>query len=263
MNISFEVSPDLQILSQYGYTITDRRQAGKTLVEVDSVWELERKIEIEAGFEVIVGKYNLIQWRDTLFYICLVESDRADQLFQYYFYSYSERKRNIELSKLLLFTNPQNQYPVIELKVSSKIETIKIQDTLLIKWISTLVRDSLEQQTFNPTDLSFTWVNGNNGLYTDDNRINYSSLVTLSQNRIRKPGIRERNKALAGFLINVLKFLNKETSLKAEAPIIYTDQQLYFLFEVAELLEWISEDDFDSDRKDYIRTILTNYKSRW
>jgi hypothetical protein len=261
--------PDYELANKYGYFDFGRMQASVTKlkesmisVEIDSIWTDEQREAVEVGFKALVEQYNISDQYDTLLYICLIESNQADFEFQLVQDAYKNNKRINELAQLLLLFKPTNKHKRSTIKVSSLIDTVKLSDPLLIEWVGKLVQEAITELNYVPGELGWEvprFTEGENGsLFTEGSPLNYTIIEKFAERTIRKPGIRERNRMLVQFLGKVLAFITRETSLTTKDGVRFSDDQLNFLFKVAELFEWIRNDDLDSEPKDYISTLLNN-----
>ncbi|RZM24754.1 MAG: hypothetical protein EOO88_21735 [Pedobacter sp.] len=230
-------------------------------LEVDSIWNEETRLAIETGFSNLVKRYDVAEHHNTLLYICLVESNHADIQLQGIHENYKNILRLKELAQLLLLYKPTNRHKPSSIKIASLTEAIKVTDSQLISWIGSLIQEAIGDGHFNPTELGeglFSFSNGVGKNLTDHDILNWSMIEKTADQKIRRPGVRERNKQLSTFLLKVWQFLDNETTLTTCEGVRFTDDQLNFLFELAELLEWLREDKIESDPKDYIYTLLWN-----
>ena len=147
--------------------------------------------------------------------------------------------------------------------LSTSNENIKLTNTKVLAWIGQLVNKTISEGSFTPSELNveiLCFIADDKGAIKNmPQPLNYQIIQNAAERKIRKPGIRERNRFLRGFFKKVLVVLNNENILRAEEGVRYADKQLNFLFEVAVLMEWLHEDEFDSEPKDYIYTLLANH----
>lgn len=271
MSHVFNLQPDFLLLKKYGYIDGSNEVLQQALinkhtwpVEIESVWTQDKRIEIASQFEELIKEFHLHDIHHTLLYICLVESNDADANYQNAFDTYKKHKAQRELAQILLLFKKENPHQPDRIKISSLQNAINITDADLINWIGNTLKSAIESKDYPPTGLGgilLSFIADKNGKINEkDQPLNYDTVLAASQLAIRKPGIRERNRHLAKFLSNVLLFLNNETILRGSERIKVTDRQLSFLFRVATILEWIDENDFDSEPKDYLSTLLSNYR---
>jgi len=270
MSNIFTLQPNLALLNKYNYLNLSaevlnaaNQKHEKLYVEVDAIHTDEKRRATEKEFKQLLKEYGIEEHYETLLYICLIESNNGDIQYQHKYQTYNQNKFDKELAQLLLINNPAATYKPNNIKVSSITDTVKITNDKLIKWIAELVNNAIEQGSFNPSELSetiFSFIANDEGEITSKVQpLNYKHIQQIAEQTVRKPGIRDRNRLLAKFLFKILAYLNKETVLQARDGVRFSDDQLNFLFKVAELLEWLRANDFESEPKDYIHTLLLNY----
>ncbi|MHB8208649.1 hypothetical protein [Mucilaginibacter sp.] len=270
MSHIFEIQPNLTLLNKHEYLNLSEEELNaailkqeKLFVEVDAIYTEEKRRATEDGFKEILKYYRIEEHYETLLYICLVESNHGEIQFQHKFDAYNRSKFDKELAQLLFINNPDSTFKPNSIKVSSITDTVKITNDKLIAWIGKLINNAIEQGNFNPTELSetiFSFIADDQGSITSNNQtLNYNRIQQVAEQTTRKPGIRERNRFLAPFLFRVLAYLNEETILTTREGVRFSDDQLNFLFEVAELLDWVRAIDINSEPKDYIYTLLMNF----
>jgi hypothetical protein len=271
MSHRFKLTPDLQLLTSCGYLepsvakdIQSELDAVNSLtINLDAVHATTQREEIEVRFKDLVDRYNLTEYYETLLFVCCVESNHADLNFQHVHQNYQNRLRDKQLAQFLLLFKPNAKYPAINLKISTLTETVKITNPDLITLFGSLMTQFLEQGDFIPgihgTSL-FQFIANDTGSIDANSefKLNYAVIDALASRSVRKPGIRDRNRTLAAFLLIVWNVLDKATPLTTIEGIRFSDNQLKFLFEVAEIFEWLRDIDIHSDSKDYIYTLLLN-----
>ncbi|WP_183578746.1 hypothetical protein HDF18_22645 [Mucilaginibacter sp. X5P1] len=272
MSHIFTLQPNLVLLNKYEYLDLNEEQLKvavlnkqKLEVEIDAIWETGKREATEEGFKKMIEEYGIEEHYETLLYICLVETNHADLQYQHKFDAYERNKLDRELAHLLLINKPDARHKPNSIKVSSAIDTVKVTSPKLIEWLGKLVSNAIENLDFVPSELSntlFYFVADYEGsVGANKQPLNYVNIQQAAQRKVRKPGKRERNGYLSLFLFRVLVYLSNETSLTAKAGVRFSDDQLNFLFKVAELFEWLKGVAFDSEPKDYIYTLLHNRMS--
>lgn len=267
MSHIFQLQPDLEVLRKEGYI--DKSQAkiisanGSLQVEIDAVWNEDQRKHIEQEFKTLARRFKLTRYLDTLLFICLVESNNADQQYQYRFQAYEQLKRDKEIAQFMLINKHGNKHKPNNIKITGVMDSVKLTDPSLIDWLGKLVKEAIEKQEFDLSVFGQSWLrfvaNDDGEVGTEPFSINYTYVEQVANTKMRKPGIRERNRYLALFLSNVLSYLNTYTPLSKLGDKGYTDDQVKFLFEVACIVEWLNELDFDSEPKDYMYALLSNH----
>jgi hypothetical protein len=270
MSNVFTLQPNLALLNKHEYLYLSDEELNdailnqeKLYIEVDAIYTEEKRRATEDGFKEILKEYKIEGHYETLLYICLVESNHGEIQFQYKFDAYNRSKFDKELAQLLLINKPDSTFKPNSIKVSSITDTVKITNEKLITWIGKLINNAIEQGNFTSEELNesiYGFTADDEGRITFDNQLlNYNRIQQVAEQTTRKPGIRERNRFLAPFLFRVLAYLNEETILTTKEGVRFSDDQLNFLFKVAELLEWVKATDIESEPKDYIYTLLMNF----
>jgi|GEM_PF-4972064 len=255
MSSVFSLKPDVLLLDRYGYEFIP-------LLEIDAVWKEEQRINIETAFQELAERYKIVQHYDTLLYICLVESNNAELKLKGKHDTYKSYRRLKELAQLLLLYNAEQKYKPKTIAVASLTDKVKLNDEVLIEWLGTTIKNAIEEQKFSVAQFgeeAFTLTSNTDGkIIAGKQTLNYNAIEGLAKRYMREPGIRERNKYLSSFLFMVLNFLSNETVLTTKPNVKFSDDQLNFLFYIAKLFDWLQEDDFESEPKDYIKTLLNN-----
>jgi len=255
MTNAFILHPDINLLNKHGYNFIQELQ-------IDAVWKEQQRIELEQAFKRLTVKYNIAEHHDTILYICLVESNNAELQLRRKHDTYKSYKRLKELTQLLLLFKPDQKYKQRAITATSLTDTVKLTDEILIEWLGTIVNNAIEELHFSVAQFgekAFALTYDKQGKIIDGKQtLNYDAIEGLAKRYIREPGIRDRNKYLSSFLFMVLNFLSYETVLTTEPNVKFSDDQLNFLFHVAKLFDWLHEDDFESEPKDYIKTLLNN-----
>jgi hypothetical protein len=273
MSHIFQIQPDLALLNKHEYLTLSEEELNaavlnqeKLYVEVDAIYTEEKRRYTEDGFKEILKEYKIEEHYETLLYICLVESNHGEIQFQHKFDAYNRSKFDKELAQLLLINKPDSTFKPNSIKVSSITDTVKITNDKLITWIGKLINNAIEKGNFTSEELNeaiYGFTADEEGRITFDSPLlNYNRIQQVAEQTTRKPGIRERNRFLAPFLFRVLAYLNEETLLYAREGVRFSDEQLNFLFKIAELLEWVKASIIESEPKDYIYTLLANYSKR-
>jgi len=256
MSHAFKLDPDTELLNKHGYEYI-------MPLEIDSIWKVEQRLDLERKFKALATEYGLVKHYDTLLYIILLEHNNADIKFYHSHSVYDKHKRIKELAQLLLMFQPDTKHKPDKLQLSSAMENVKLTDQTLINWIGKLINQTIQELNLKPTELGeevFDFIsNKDRSILSAEQNLNYDKIKQYAAHSVRKPTIRERNKVLAPFLLNVLKFLNKETTLSSPPTIRFTDEQLNFLYNLANLLEWIDDKRVGSEGKDYLGTLLLNH----
>lgn len=255
MTNAFILHPDINLLNKHGYNFIQELQ-------IDAVWKEQQRIEVERAFKRLTVKYNIVEHHDTILYICLVESNNAELQLRRKHDTYKSYKRLKELAQLLLLYKPEQKHKPRTITATSLTNTVKLTDEILIEWLGTIVNNAIEELQFSVAQFgeeAFTLMSNKDGKIIDGKQsLNYHAIEIVAKQHIQKPGIRDRNKYLSSFLFMVFNFLSNETVLTTEPNVKFSDDQLNFLFHVAKLFDWLREDDFESEPKDYIKTLLNN-----
>jgi hypothetical protein len=270
MNHEFFLTPDATLLERCGYLTqysaqllrAELLQNGIIKVEIDTVWRHEQLVELEKRFTHMLITFGLSEHYQSLFYVCLLESNLAEMRYQHAFETYNHRLRDKQLAQFLLMFQPDAKYPPISLKISSLTETVKITSEEIIGWCGSLMKQFLELGEFVPGEHGaslFSFIANAQGNLDNDSELNYDVIKNLAHKTVRRPGIRDRNRFLASFLLVVWNVLNKGTAISAPEGTRFSDKQIKFLFEVAETFGWLSGISLDSEPKDYIYTLLSNH----
>ncbi|WP_184547436.1 hypothetical protein [Mucilaginibacter sp. FT3.2] len=118
MSYRFQLTPDIILLKTCGY-LSDSHLKAVTLelktqefliVEIEAVSTEEHRLRIEKEFDLLIGKYELVNYRDTLLYVCLLEGNYADGRYQTVYRTYTRRLRDKQLAQLLQLYNPANKW---------------------------------------------------------------------------------------------------------------------------------------------------------
>jgi len=255
MGRAFTLQPDLHLLNKFNYDIVSS-------LEIEAIETEEKRVATELRFRILVEKYCIPEHYDTLLYICLIESNDADIKYQHAYSTYKQVKRVKELAQFLRVINPANKHKADKLKLTSLTMKAEIVDQSLINWIGKAIVAKLTVEPFSNIVLG-------EGIWelleynspdpsANSLSLNFDAMEVIATKIIREPGKRERNIHLTSFLFNVWHFLDSETNLTTEDGVRFSAAQLNFLFDVAELFEWIKADNIESDPKDYIYTLLKN-----
>jgi hypothetical protein len=273
MSHIFTLMPDAELLFKCGYLTSYRKQLlskelllnGIVQIEIDSIWEEQEGKTVEQRFSELVGDFDLLEHRDTLLYVVLLESNHADVAYQLVHDTYTQRLRDKQLAQFLMLYKPGNKRLPTNIKVSSLEKTVKLTDSGLLMWFGDLVKQFLQRGEFIPGEHGsslFKFLQTDDSQIDSKQQLNYAVIEAISSLTIKKPNIRDRNKHLASFLLVVWNVLDRETPLRAVQGAKFSDHQIKFLFEVAEIFGWLNRLQIDSEPKDYLYSLLNNQSQR-
>ena len=265
MSHRFNLHPDTDLLCKLGYINNLGKQSTplnhSVNLEIESVTTVEERLLIEARFAALTDKYDLNEYNDTLLYIVLLENERAGELFELEHYTYEKRLRDKQLAQFLMLYNPANKHKPLNVKIATATNSVNITSPDIVNWIGKLVGEFVSKGEFIPGVHGATLLRfmASDRFPLTENGLDYSTIEVISNSTVKKPTIITRNKYLAPFLLRVLLILNTFTPLKVATGTRFSDRQINFLFELAEIFNWLDNLSIDSDPKDYLSSLLKSY----
>jgi len=273
MSHVFTLTPDYKLLLENGYgSIVEDEQFEFVMSELNGkaiLWESdnfdtkEERVKIETGFKKIVADYHIEEHYQTLLYVALAEYDQAWLNLDIIWENQSSKLRAKELAQLLLLRRSNTKNKSIEIVLKSHTETVKVKDKLLSDWILNQVKEAFETGEF-PIGMFGDEVaklyNGDDTPFDFETKpIDVNRLETAANLKVKSFNV-IRRRYFTAFTLNLCRFLNATTTLKAAPNKNFSDMQLCFLFDVAVLFSWIiDEDEIESPKADYMSSLLTNY----
>ncbi|HTK20174.1 MAG TPA: hypothetical protein VL442_11690 [Mucilaginibacter sp.] len=268
MSHLFQLHPNLRTLQRYKYINAPEDQLEYAIqnghgesVELDFIPGNVAKEEFIELFLNVLEKYELMDYAETLLYICLREALEYDTVINHAYDTYNSEKRAEQLAQLLLCFEETTPQQLLTLKLSTLKQTVKITDNNLITWIGGLIKAGFENGKFSYGQLGEgVWhllEPGPNGLKFPST-LNYDRIKSIANKTVRSPTLIHK-KQIAYRLHNIWQFINCETTLTSDQDVRYSDKQLNCLFEIAQVLGWLHVDAINSPPKDYMYALFTNY----
>jgi hypothetical protein len=226
--------------------------------------EVER-IRLEEGFRLIVNKYGIGKYYDTLLFITLVQYDHAWLNLDNIWDSQTSKIRAKELAQLLLLYNSTPTSRPVEIIFKTLTDTVKVKDGLLSSWIGNLVKEGFENGNFPIAgfgdDVTIMSTGTESPINLESNRLNIPRLRAAAATSTRSFK-KDKRKYFTLFAYNLWLFLNDATPLKAAPDRKFSDEQFRFLFEVAVLFNWLDPNAMEASPADYMSSLFSNYLKR-
>jgi len=240
---------DVALMEQYypdGYPIT-----------LNHIYEEDDIAKTEEGFRIIAEKYKLLDYYDDLLFLVLGKVQEFEAIIDELWFQYEQQKRTKELATLLLaFANtPVKQYNSLILKTLKG--TGKVTDQNTVDWIGKTLIDAIMQGKMSAQNFEYRLMKDffeetNNGL-----QLSISKLTIEAQKRVSKP-MRGINARYAEICFYLYDYLIKETQYSPTTDTLLPDALSNFYFDVLALFNYVNEDEIQSDKKDYMRSLLMN-----
>lgn len=265
--MKIHLQPDLQLLYNYGYLHCTEEELHHAIdlgrsevVETYNILNYETEDAFKRSFTEIIIKYELEIYMHTLGYIALVENDGAYENWSLINGDYDSRLRTKQLAQLLMCMHETSDQKLQAFKLTTLTDTVKLTDSNLIRWIGGLIAKGLSTADFTLDELGqsvYRLIADDNGAIHFDEELDYTRISYYAKKRIIRPS-RQRNKILYAFLSKVLYFLEHHTDLTTSGNSRYTNSQMNFLFDLAELFGWLNRLEIDSEPQDYMYAFFQN-----
>jgi len=262
----FQLHPDLRLLHRHGYSDFSEAQLEKAVakgvgMELEAQYIIhETQSQFEHAFDAIISEYGLTSLRDSILYICLVESESAFFELQHIANTFNSKMLAKELAQLLVCLRDTPESHEIALRLTTPTAAVKLTHRKLITWIEKMITEELSSGHFTYHDLgeeAFRLVSDGKTIKFGE-PLNYDNLRDISTKFIRSPN-RANKKLLIRWLYNVWKVVKSETPLTSPMNVTYTDRQMNFLFELAEIFGWLDRFSFEAEPKDYMHALFAYY----
>jgi len=215
--------------------------------------------EFEANFKTLLANYQIEDHYDNLMYVVLSVFDAVFTGIQHAHDDYNSKKRARELAQLLLLLKPTQTYKTNSIAFKTPTSDAKINDPILIHWITESLINSIRKFQYSPTQFGDTthFMLNPSGQFNDQ-ELDYSVLKEMADKRLINP----KNTVKRGhFTIcyTVYKYLELATTLTASKGTQFSDTQLTFLFELLQLLKQVHIETITSEPKDYMSSLMYNF----
>ncbi|MGN6641257.1 MAG: hypothetical protein ACTHJ8_20270 [Mucilaginibacter sp.] len=242
--------------------VADANRTGLGInIEVEYLGNYLDQQTFSQDLNALLSKYNLQETADTLLYIALYENERAWAVYENAHRKYESLKLAKELAQLLLAFKQTAENKLFKLKLETFTATTKVTFPNLIAWIGQMIEKGLSNADFTLPQLG----EGVFHLLADQEKgikvgepIDYTVIQQMALQRIRAPRMLEK-KLLAAFLYNTWVYLDQETELISAEGRHFSDAQMNFLFDIAEMLGWLDRNRIDAPPKDYLYSLFANH----
>lgn len=258
----FNPRPNFHLLSKYIlFPVSIESMEGQSqegyAIMIDWYDTDEKVEEIDNAFKGILNRYGLNDHYDNLLFLTLGKLQEIEAIQYEINFQYNQKKRTKELAGFLLGYIEGNEDQSYTLLLKTFMGTSKVSDSNLVQWIcksiiKALIKGdmSINDYEYNIRELLFDKTD--KGLILSKEKLELEAKKTIAS---PKRNIRALH---AGFCFYIYEYLVKETNIKPDTNVMFSDAQLMFYFDLLVLFEFINRDEIDSEEKDFMRAILVN-----
>jgi len=255
--------PDFRRLTDYFINLSE-----EYILEVESDGGVVVNLEYldNAGFEQlqlrlasILERFDLKEHYKELLYLILRKNEEIGERHTTLLHQHNEEKKLKEVATFLLGIKNLKQHETVQLAIKPSLsQTLTINSSGIAEWMIQSIVDKLEKQEF-PLSLFGSQIYKLFNGFGDDELISLDKLIAASKLKLQNPKFKLRPLYvelclyLQGYLVN-------ETHLILPTNAKLSDKQANFFFDILQMLDYITIDDFDSEPKDYIYALFQNNK---
>ncbi|MCX3266468.1 hypothetical protein [Pedobacter agri] len=214
--------------------------------------------ELEVNLNKLLNHYNLQHHFKEMLYLILSKSEEIGKQWTAYKQKYNDDIMLKEIATFLLGISRIKPNETLQLNIKPSLsETIKLKNSDVTKWVTDVMYKAVENQDF-PLSLFGTQI------YTlfDDGFGGNLSPAKMKQASELKPD-NPRHKLLpmmANMCFYLQSYLINQTHLTLQPNTSLSDVQANFFFDLLSMLQYIEPELINSEPKDYIYSLLANFK---
>jgi hypothetical protein len=265
--VTFMLSPDFSVLNRYLTSTSDvdfdTANPNYQIAQMEYPFEwgvITNAAEFSSAFKDLLSKHAIEGHYDNLLYLVLHRFDVEWTVIQHFYDDYESKKRARQLAQLLILLKETKPGKLNNVTFKPYMGTAKVDDTILNQWISDTLIKAIEQKQYPFGQFGLAvmqMLTGDKGTLTPE-AIDTDRLKIVINKRLVHPKNKIR-KGQFNLCIFILSYLDGETTFRAEEGVMFSDAQLIFLFELLVLLKQVDENDFESEPKDFMRALMSNF----
>jgi hypothetical protein len=256
------IKPDFNKLKAFFPNITDEQillveRSNGVPVNLEHMDEAEY-LNVSQGLISMLERYNLAEHYNELLYLILSKNEDIAERYLTIWQNYTDDQTSRELAVFLLAYKTSKTNQPFQLTAKSFTTTATIKSTPIARWMADTIYNAIERQEF-PLGVFGTKVMfdlfGNNPFDVDS--ISIERLEATAKLNPRKPTVKLR-KLYVEFCKYIQLYLISETHLTLPEGMRLTDAHANLFFDLLELLGFYSNDDIQSEPKDYMHAMFRN-----
>jgi len=255
--------PDFRKLTDYFVNLSEEYILK---VESDGGVVVNLKYLDNTGFEQlqidlasILERYGLKDHYKELLYLILRKNEEIGEKHTMFWHQYNEEKKLKEVATFLLGLKKLKQHETVQLAIKPSLSpTLTINNNEIAEWMIQSIVDNLEKQEF-PLSLFGSQIYKLFDGLEDDQHISLDKLTAASKLKLQNPKFKLRP-LYVELCLYLQVYLVNQTHLTLPNNAKLSDKQANFFFDILQMLDYITIDDFDSEPKDYIYALFQNNK---
>jgi len=236
---------------------------------LDLVIDEEQFERYSKGLSEIIINHGLEAHAVELLFVIFSENELLGEKLVDDLYRFRDTEKAIELSKFFLAFKTSQENPLFQIGVKVNSGTVNrpdsknyfIQDEEISKWMCQIITDAVEKGNYPGGVFGDVWSESIAGYNMTGKQwpLRIEDLERGANLKAKSYNVLT-NKRYVEFCFNLQYFLAVHTHLKTPKGVKMTDALATFLFDVLSTLQHIDNEKIGSDPKDYIATMIRNYK---